>query len=189
MEGKDIEVEWKPFELRPEPVEPLDPNSAYIQNAWKHSVKPLAEKLGVEMNFPPVQPRTQLAFEGFQYAKENGKANEYNHRMLKAFFVEGMDLGDIDVLVKLAEEVGLDPDGYREAVESRKYRESHQAALAEAAQRDIRAVPTFFIGERKLQGLYPADRLAQIIDNELAKNEDTALENGLSCDIEGGENC
>lgn len=185
MEGKDIKVEWKPFELRPEPVPPLDPDSDYIQNAWKHSVKPLSEKLGVEMNFPPVQPRTHLAFEGFQYAKDQGKGNEYNHRMLKAFFVEGKDIGDVDVLVQLAQEVGLDPEAYREAVESRKYQETHRAALDEAAARDIRAVPTFFIGDRKLQGLYPADRLTQIIDTELEKQVDEDQDGGLTCDIDG----
>lgn len=187
MAGKDIEVEWKPFELRPEPVPPIDPASDYIQNAWKHSVKPLSEKLGVEMNFPPVQPRTHLAFEGFQFAKEKNKANEYNHRMLKAFFVEGKDLGNVDVLVELAEEVGLDPVEFREAVVSRRYKDAHKAALNEAAEQDIRAVPTFFIGDRKLQGLYPADRLTQIIDSELEKQqkaEDTT-EEGLSCDIDG----
>ncbi len=180
-----MEVEWKPFELRPEPVPLLDPNGDYIQNAWKNSVKPLSEKLGVPMNFPPVQPRTHLAFEGFQYAKEQGKANEYNHRMLVAFFVEGKDLGDVDVLVKLAEEVGLDGDGYRDAVESRRYKNTHKAALNEAAAQDIRAVPTFFIGDRKLQGLYPADRLTQIIDAELEKQGTAGPEEGLSCDIDG----
>jgi translation elongation factor EF-1alpha len=32
-----------------------------------------------------------LAFEGYQYAKEHGKGNEYNHRVLQAFFVESRD--------------------------------------------------------------------------------------------------
>ena len=54
------------------------------------------------------QPHTHLAFEGYQYAKEQGKGNDYNHRVLEAFFVEGQDIGQIDVLTKLAGEVGLE---------------------------------------------------------------------------------
>jgi protein-disulfide isomerase-like protein with CxxC motif len=57
-----------------------------------------------------------LAFEGYQYAKEYGKGNEYNHRVLEAFFVEGRDIRDIIVLTKLAGEVGLDEKEFEEAL-------------------------------------------------------------------------
>ena len=67
-----------------------------------------------------------LAFEGYQYAKEYGKGNEYNHRVLEAFFVEGRDIGDTTVLTKLAGEVGLDQKGFEEALQSRKYREAER---------------------------------------------------------------
>jgi predicted DsbA family dithiol-disulfide isomerase len=186
MKGKDVEVEWKPFELRPYPAPTLDPNGEYIQTGWRQSVYPLAQKLGVEMNLPPVQPHTHLAFEGFQYAKSRGLANEYNHRMFEAFFVEGKDLGEIDVLTELAGEVGLDRDEYREAVESRRFKEAHQQALKEAGEQNITAVPTFFIGDQKLQGLYPADRLEAIIKSELEKQSDDDTDmNGISCGIDG----
>jgi predicted DsbA family dithiol-disulfide isomerase len=51
--------------------------------------------MGVPIKMPKVspQPHTHLAFEGYQYAKEYGKGNEYNHRVLEAFFVEGQDIG------------------------------------------------------------------------------------------------
>ncbi len=186
MEGKDVEVEWMPYELRPDPTPTLDPDSDYIRNAWHQSVKPISQKLGVEMNLPPVQPRTHLPFEGFQYAKEQGKANEYNHRILKAFFVEGKDIGQIDILVDLAEEVGLDGTEYRKVLDSRTYKEQHQEALRTAVQKDIRAVPTFFIGDRKIQGLYPADRLSEIIEEELNKQNSTSdAYDGTSCDVDG----
>jgi predicted DsbA family dithiol-disulfide isomerase len=63
--------------------------------------------MGVPIVLPSVspQPHTHLAFEGFQYAKEHGKADEYNHRVLEAFFREGRDIGDIGVLTTLAGEV------------------------------------------------------------------------------------
>jgi predicted DsbA family dithiol-disulfide isomerase len=75
------------------------------------------------------QPHSHLAFEGFQYAKEHGKGNDYNHRVLQAFFVEGQDVGQIDVLTRLAGEVGLDEQEFGEALRTRKYREAHQRAL------------------------------------------------------------
>ena len=74
-------------------------------------------------------PTRHLAFEGYQYAKEKGKGNEYNDRMLQAFFQEEQDIGDIDILTQLAGEIGLDEKEYREALETRKYKEAHQQAL------------------------------------------------------------
>jgi predicted DsbA family dithiol-disulfide isomerase len=67
------------------------------------------EKSGVEIKLPSIspQPYTHLAFEGYQYAKEHGLANEYNDRVLRAFFQEDQDIGQIDVLTKLAEAIGL----------------------------------------------------------------------------------
>ena len=66
-------------------------------------------------------PTPRLTFEGCQYAKEHGKGNDYNHRVLEAFFVEGQDIGDIDVLTRLAGEIGLDEREFKEALRSRKY--------------------------------------------------------------------
>jgi len=38
----DIEVIWRAFELRPEPVLTLDPQSEYLSRAWRDRVYPLA---------------------------------------------------------------------------------------------------------------------------------------------------
>src|ERR1041384_1670711 len=98
-----------PFELRPFPNPTLKPDGDYLQRAWQESVYPLARRMGVAIKLPQgsPQPHTHLAFEGYQYANQHGKGNEYNHQILKAFFVESQDIGNIDVLTKLAGEVGL----------------------------------------------------------------------------------
>lgn len=161
-----------PFELRPYPNETLDPKGEYLQKGWAKSVYPMAEKFGVKIVLPDVspQPYTHLAFEGYQYAKEKGKGNEYNHRILKAFFQEGMDIGKVDVLTKLASEIGLDEKEYKEALEQRRYKEAHQKALKFAYdEMQIDAVPTFIIGNNLLPGLYSEDSLQEIIDEELNK--------------------
>src|SRR5688572_5042849 len=107
VKGRDVEVEWMPFELRPEPHETLRPEGDYLRAAWERSVYPIARRMGVPITLPRVspQPHTHLAFEGYQFAKECGKGNEYNRRVLEAFFVEGKDIGDAGVLTELAGEV------------------------------------------------------------------------------------
>jgi predicted DsbA family dithiol-disulfide isomerase len=140
-----------PFELRPEPHPTLRPEGDYLQRAWSQSVYPIARRMGVPITLPKVspQPHTHLAFEGYQYAKHYGKRNEYNHRVQTAFFVEGKDIGQIDVLTRLAGEVGLNEKEFEEALRTRKYREAHRRALRHAyAEAGVSGVPMFVIGDR-----------------------------------------
>jgi predicted DsbA family dithiol-disulfide isomerase len=171
---KDVEVEWMPFELRPEPHETLRPEGEYLRRAWQQSVYPLARRMGVSINLPEVspQPHTHLAFEGYQFAKEHGRGNEYNHRVLEAFFVEGRDIGDTGVLTKLAGEVGLDEKEFEEALRGRRYREAHRRALRHAYEEaGVTGVPMFVIGDQVLTGLQGRETLEAVIERELAAGE------------------
>ena len=160
-----------PFEFRPEPQPTLRPEGDYLQRAWQQSVYPLARRMGVPITLPPVspQPHTHLAFEGYQFAKDHGKGNEYNRRVLKAFFVEGQDIGQIDMLTKLAGEVGLNEREFEEALRNRKYRQAHQQALRHAYEEaGVTGVPMFVIGSEVLTGLQDRETLEAVIEEELA---------------------
>ncbi|PLR85335.1 DsbA family oxidoreductase [Bacillus sp. V33-4] len=189
INGKDVEVEWMPYELRRYPNETLLPEGDYLRNTWKQSVYPMAERLGIPIVLPKVspQPYTHLAFEGFQYAKEHRKGNEYNDRMLRAFFQEEQDIGNIDILTKLAGEVGLDENEYRQALETRKYKEQHQKALQHAyTEANITAVPTFVIGDTVLSGVRSKETIEQAIEEELKKQlSDDQFFEGMACGIDG----
>ena len=174
MRGKPVEVEWMPFELRPYPNETLRPEGDYLQRAWRQSVYPIARQMGVPIKLPAVspQPHSHLAFEGYQFAREHGRGNEYNHRVLEAFFVEGRDIGDIDVLTRLAGEVGLDRAAFGTALRNRTYREAHREALRHAYEEaGVTGVPMFVIGDRVLTGLQDTGTLAAVMQAELAAGE------------------
>lgn len=163
-----------PFELRPEPLPTLRPEGDYLQRAWSQSIFPMAKRMGVPIVLPEVspQPHTHTAFEGYQYAREHGKGNDYNVRVLAAFFRDGRDIGDVGVLTKLAGEVGLDEKGFEDALRTRKYREAHRQALHHAyEQAGVGGVPMFVIGDRVLTGLQDRETLEAVIEEGLAKSE------------------
>ncbi|WP_235788484.1 DsbA family protein [Salipaludibacillus sp. CUR1] len=169
IKGKDVEVEWLPFELRPYPQQTLSPKSDYIQQAWHQSVLPYAEKLGVRMNLPMVdpQPHTHFSHEGLLYAKEHGKGNDYADRVFKAFYEEGRNIGDISVLGGLAAELDLNRKEFEEALTARRYSEEREKWLKHARTTDmVQAVPTFFIGEKKLTGLQPRAAFEKALSEE-----------------------
>lgn len=151
--------------MRPEPHPTLRPDGDYLQRAWSQSVYPLAERLGIPIRLPPVspQPHTHLAWEGYRFANEHGRGTEYNLRVLAGFFVDGLDIGDPAVLARLAGDVGLDPADYRKALDERRYREAHQAALRQAYATGITGVPAFDIGGRRLVGLQTRESLERVL--------------------------
>ena len=131
----------------------------------------MAEKLGVYMKLPTVSPYpyTNLAFQGLEFAKDQGKGDEYNDAVFRAFFQQSRDIGRMNVLADIAKEVGLDPEQFRAAPEQGAYRDRVQQLLQTAYERiRVTAVPTMIIGRQRLEGLYPAETMRQVIDSELA---------------------
>lgn len=155
--------------MRAEPTPTLRPEDEYLQSAWKNNVYPLAQRLGLEMKLPSVspQPYTRLAHEGMEFAKDHGKGNEYAHALFRAFFQRSEDIAKLDVLTRLAVEVGMNAEDFREAISASKYKDRTLDLLRQARMQMITAVPTFIIGRQRVSGLYPADVLKQIVEEQM----------------------
>lgn len=155
--------------MRAEPTPTLRPEDEYLQSAWKNNVYPLAQRLGLEMTLPSVspQPYTRLAHEGMEFAKDHGKGNEYAHALFRAFFQRSEDIAKLDVLTRLAVEVGMNAEDFREAISASKYKDRTLDLLRQARMQMITAVPTFIIGRQRVSGLYPADVLKQIVEEQM----------------------
>src|SRR5262249_13606362 len=158
------------YELRPHPTPTLRPEGEYLQRAWSQSVYPLAGRMGVPIVLPQIspQPYTHLAFEGYQYAREHGQGNAYNHRVFEAFFHEGRDIGGIKVRTELARHLGLDAAEFQKTPGTRKYREAHRRALRHAYEEArVSSVPHFVIGGQILTGLQDRNTLEAVIEEEM----------------------
>jgi predicted DsbA family dithiol-disulfide isomerase len=164
-QGLNVIIEWMPFELRPYPQPTLRPEGEYLQTVWRRSVYPLAEALGVPIRLPPVspQPYSRLAFEGLQFAREHHKSDEYVDATLRAFFQEGLDIGQPQVLHDIARRVGLPDEAFAAALQQRRYAEAHKAALEQARETGIRAVPTLIVGEHRIEGMPSSEALRRAI--------------------------
>lgn len=164
-----IEVVWRAFELRPEPVPTLDPRGDYLQNAWKNSVYPLAERLGVTMRLPPVQPRTRLAHEAAHWARSGGRFDDYHAELFRAFFERGEDIGDVEVLTSLAAALGLRGDSLRRALEAREFEKSVLEDEREAEAAGVGGVPAFVAnGRAALSGVQTVANLKMLVGHARA---------------------
>jgi len=158
-------VIWRAFELRPAPVPTLDPRGEYLQRVWSGAVYPLARRLNIPIKLPPVQPRSRLAHEAAHWAREQGKFNEYNDAVFRAFFERGEDIGRAEVLTALASELGLDSKTLGRALDTHEYLDRVVADEQEAAKLGIRGVPAFVANRRvSLSGVQTVEDLTNLVE-------------------------
>jgi len=176
IQGLDIDIRWRPFELRPDPVPTLRVEDPYLPKVWNQSVYPMAERLGVPIKLPSIspQPRTDKAFEVFAMADTQGLGHAFSMRALKAFFQEEKDLGDQEVLADLGSDAGLDRDAVLNALKEGTYRAQHQQALRHACEEmAITSVPTIVIGHRIIRGVPTQQELEQALGSVSQVREET----------------
>lgn len=162
-EEAGVRVEHRAYELWPAPAELPDPRDAEQERGWAAIVEPLARELGMELRQPRFQPRTRKAHETAAYAREHGRFDEVHDALYRAYFVEGLDIGRIDVLAELGARCGLDGQDLRIALGVDRYTEQVLAEEAEALGRGVRGVPAYVVNGRLITGLRQyEDLLAQI---------------------------
>lgn len=162
----DVEIVWRAFELRPEPAPALDPKGDYLQKAWTNSVYPLAERLGITMKLPPIQPRSRLAHEAAHWARSQGRFDDYHKAIFRSFFEHGENIGEIEVLTSLASVLGLEVKSLRQALEGHEFEETVLEDERAAGVLGVSGVPAF-IADRKaaLSGVQPLENLKQLVDH------------------------
>jgi len=166
---RDVDVEIRPFELRPDPVPTLRPEDDYLPAVWTRSVYPMARRLGISVTLPSVspQPRTEKAFLVLQLAKERGVAEKYSQAMFQAFFQDDRDIGEDEVIVDVAASAGLDRMTTEQTLGSVERRTRHAADQRYATTIGVTAVPSFLVEGRLISGVADATRLTGMVDQIL----------------------
>lgn len=173
IKNKNIEVELIPFEICKVGEEKLNPlEDEDVANLWREEIFPASKKLNMNLNIPTIipHPYTNLAFQGFYFAKQYNKEKEYSKRVYIAFFYENQDIEKVDVIARLAGEVGLDKYQCLQKLEEGKYKEMQDYYIKEAEDDKIEIVPTFTIGDSRLEGLISKEEFEKVIENEIKKS-------------------
>jgi len=176
-----VEVVWRSFQLDPTVPEgethPTLPalaakygTSEEGMRANMAQVEQIAAGEGLRYSLADgVSGNTLRAHELLHLAAEHGLRNELKERLLHAHFEEGRSVFDVDSLVALGAEVGLDETEAREALADRRFLAAVHEDAATAQALGATGVP-FFVVDRKYgaAGAQPAELLLQILERAWA---------------------
>ena len=160
-----METRWRGFPLRPhipqegQPLEEAlgtDPDEAW---AMVRSLRDTAGEFGLPFGDLKRVSNSRLAQELAAWADSLGRARAVHDALFRAYFAEGRNIGDVSVLLDLAEAAGLDRLEAASVLEERSFREAVDADWARSRDLGIRVAPTFVTGGRRLEGVKPYDTL------------------------------
>ncbi len=108
-----------------------------------------AEQAGVDARFDLVRPANTFdAHRLLQLAKSYGVQDALARRLTRAYLAEREVLSDHPTLQRLGEDARLVPALVADVLRGDTYAQAVRADEAEAARREISAVPTFLLGGR-----------------------------------------
>jgi predicted DsbA family dithiol-disulfide isomerase len=117
-----------------------------------------------------LRANTLLAHRLLWLAQATGQQVELKERLLKAYFIDGLDIGDPEVLAGCAVDVGLDHDRVLAFLNSDDGLAEVRHEMRVAAELEITAVPTFvFDGKWMVPGAQDADTFAQVLRRVVAR--------------------
>lgn len=161
----ELNIAWRPFELHPYRSLMPDINSDYIKMAWLN-VQRLAFENSIEIKLPAYLSISRRALETAEFARENGKFDLCHNLIFRAYFLEGKDIEQEEVLLNIIQKLNLKPDQLKESWKAETYLEVIKTSIRELHSLGSTAVPTFLIGNenpRILVGLHPQPVIEKII--------------------------
>ena len=176
-----FDIDWRIFQLNPDMAPEGMDRREYLETKFGGPdrakevyarVEQAASEAGLDVHFDkiPRTPNTMDAHRLIRWSSTTGHQQVLVQELFERYFEKGQDISDHDVLLEVAEQVGME----REIVAKLLEGDADRDALAEedqtARQMGVTGVPCFIVGGRYvLQGAQPPEVWAKVI-NELVES-------------------
>lgn len=205
-----VTVTWRSFELDPNAAReyPGSINDMLVERkGWQRSrveamhaqISELAAAEGLDYHFDRMRVGNSFdAHRLIHLAAHHGLQSEMKERIQRAYFTEGQSFGDVDTLVQLAAEVGLDAAEARRVLESNDYAAAVRGDERRAQMLGITGVPFFVFDEKfAVSGAQPSELfeealartwadshpLVVLVNEGVATDQDTGVCTDESCAV------
>tara|TARA_R110002124_G_scaffold67647_6_gene183633 strand:+ start:18994 stop:19650 length:657 start_codon:yes stop_codon:yes gene_type:complete len=175
LDGIQLDVHWLPFQLDGTLPKKGKPRADYL--AEKFGGKERAqiaysqiEETGAAMDIPfafdliEYSSNTLDAHRLIHWAEQEELQNQMAERLFQAYFLEGQNIGDDDVLASLSAEIGMDDDEILDKLHTDLAKDIVKKQIGEAQKLGISGVPCFILGQKyAVMGAQEPETLAEAI--------------------------
>ena len=135
-----------------------------------------AQEAGMEMVVPEIIPKSRLALEASEYAREQGKHEAFHKIVFQRFYGRGEDLGSWSMLRTAAEEVGLDAEEMQRKTDNGDYTQVVNAHATELMTLGGTGVPLFVFDHKyAVVGLQPYAAFQEVMEHIAADNAQAGM--------------
>jgi predicted DsbA family dithiol-disulfide isomerase len=201
-----IEVEWKSFQLQPNlKTEANKSTIAHLAESkgWSlvharqmtKQVTDMAAEVGLHYDFDKAIVANSFDAHRLSHlAKKHGVQDALEEALFKAYFTEGKNTADHEVLTQLGESVGLEAAEIKQVLESDRYADDVNHDIYQAQQVGARGVPFFVLGSKyAVSGAQPVETFKGALNaawtvwkKEQPLTEVATDNNGAVCSPEDG---
>ena len=174
-----VDLKWLPYELNPDlPAQGAD-RAQYLAAKFgdanrfadaQRRLRDIGAQLDIEFRFEAItrMPNTRRSHALIAWAA--AAQSDVKGRVLRAYFSEGRDIGDPQVLVSIAADAGLDATAARAAIDDPALHRGIAALEAQAQSWGITGVPAFVFERRYLvSGGQEPQVFLQVMDRIVAE--------------------
>lgn len=164
-----MEVRWTHFPLHPEtPAEgkslaELFAGRNYDIEARQREMRERMAAEGLPYGNRSMTYNSRLAQELGKWADTQPGGDKIHDALFKAYFVDGRNIGDPQVLLEIAKDLGLEEAQAREVLEKRSFKDAIDQDWAKSRAYGVTGVPTFVAGGYGVVGAQPYEALVQLV--------------------------
>ena len=151
-----LQIVHLPFQIHPDiPPEGVEagPRTGPMYRALERE----AARVGLPLNWPSRLPDTRTALAAAEWIRRQrpDATDEFNRALFAARFADGEDLADTAVIMRHADQAGIDTDALGAALGDGTAHAYLAEAEAAGARFGVRATPTWLIAGETISGLLP----------------------------------
>lgn len=182
-ESPALAINWRPFLLNPElPPAGMD-RGAYLAGKFGSesrirrvygAITDVGLSVEIGFNFETIRhtPNTIDAHRLVRFAAHQGKAEGTVEALFQSYFVEGLNIGEADVLVAIADNLSMDSEALDALLKGDEGIDDIYEANADAHRLGINGVPTYVFNENMIiSGAQDQNVLSRMLDAAIAGEE------------------
>ncbi len=168
-----IEIVWRAFELSP--IEGNIPLSkSYIDNLDAAREESIVQLENLNLVTPKFLTYTWLAQESVYFANSQGLSLKLARALFDAFFLQGLDISNEEIVIQIATQSGIDSQLLRKALDNGELTKHVMADEQEFKTYGFQGLPAMLIGEKDfspksfmpITGYKTLDELIKLLPND-----------------------